>query len=281
MMGYQHDKERSPKRGLRIALWTGALVLFALFAGLGTWQVERLQWKLDLIERVETRVHAAPVAPPAPSRWGQMLAQSDEYRPVRLAGHYLYEYTTPVQAVSELGSGWWLLTPFCTSEGYIVLVNRGFVQLERGGPGRYPAHRAQAGSPVCASRIGSAPAAADASGDGGQIVVTGLLRMTEQHGGVLRGNDPEHNRWYSRDVQAIAMARGLYNVAPYFVDAAKNQEPADAPDHPAGGLTVITFRNNHLAYAITWYALALMVAGVCWWAARGGANPGQDDVSRK
>jgi surfeit locus 1 family protein len=33
-------------------------VFFVIFMGLGIWQVERLQWKLDLIERVDARVHA-------------------------------------------------------------------------------------------------------------------------------------------------------------------------------------------------------------------------------
>jgi surfeit locus 1 family protein len=226
--------------------------------------VQRLQWKLDLIERVESRVHAAPVAPPPPQRWGQVSSQSDEYRHVRLAGTYLYDYTTPVQAVSELGSGYWLLTPLCTSDGHIVLVNRGFVPLEQGS--RYRARLAPHGP---------------CPGTGTRVELTGLLRITEPGGGFLRNNDPVRNRWYSRDVKAIANARGLYNVAPYFVDAAKDQDPADAPDQPAGGLTVITFHNSHLVYAITWYALALMVAGAWWWAARGGANREQEDASRK
>jgi surfeit locus 1 family protein len=31
---------------------------------------------------------------------------------------------------------------------------------------------------------------------------------------------------------------------------------------------VIAFHNNHLVYAITWYTLALMVAGGAWLAVR-------------
>jgi surfeit locus 1 family protein len=277
MTRQQHEQESPRKRGKRIGLIAVALLLIVLFAGLGTWQVQRLQWKLALIERVESRVHSAPAAPPPPARWGQISAASDEYRRVRLAGHYLYQFTTPVQAVSEQGSGWWLLTPLCTDEGYIVFVNRGFVPMEQGGAARYPGRRASAGDSICTRVMGPGVR----RDDGASIELTGLLRITEPKGGFLRNNDPERNRWHSRDVEAIAKARGLYNVAPYFVDAAKNQDPADAPDHPAGGLTVITFHNTHLVYAITWYALALMIAGIWWWAARGGANPEQDDASRK
>ena len=238
-------------------LGVAALLLVALFLGLGTWQVVRLQWKLDLIARVDARVHADPVPAPLPARWAQVTKDSDEYRRVRLAGHYLYEFTTPVQAVSELGAGFWLLTPLCTPDGSIVLVNRGFIHAADNKPGRFPARKANA-----------APCPAP----GPTVDLTGLLRISEPGGGFLRENDPVNNRWYSRDVQAIAAARGLANVAPYFVDAGKNQDPAGAPERAIGGLTVISFQNNHLVYALTWYALALMVAGAWWWLVRGGAE---------
>jgi surfeit locus 1 family protein len=248
------------RRGLGPILVILGVLLVVLFAGLGTWQVVRLQWKLALIARVESRVAAGPVAPPPAARWAQVTAQSDEYRQVRVAGTYLYEYTAPVQALSELGSGYWLITPLCVADGSIVLVNRGFVPIEQGGPKNYPARKAPR-------------AACPASGP--EATLTGLLRISEPHGGFLRTNDPATNHWYSRDVQAIAASRGLANVAPYFIDAARGQDPAGAPGHPTGGLTVISFPNSHLMYAITWYALALMVAGAMWWAAR--RHPGEEE----
>ncbi len=268
-MMVSNDRPRRPGPWFLRAM---AVLLIVLFAGLGCWQVQRLQWKLALIERVESRVHSAPAAPPPPARWGQLTAASDEYRRVKLSGFFLYQFTTPVQALSDLGSGYWLVTPMCTSDGSIVLVNRGFVPVADGLLDKYPGHRAGNGAASCVPPMGARLRGYD---------VIGLLRVSEPRGGFLRENDPQHNRWYSRDVAAIAQARGLYNVAPYFVDAAQDQDPAGAPDHPTGGLTVISFHNNHLVYAFTWYALALMVAGAWWWAARGGANREQDDVSRK
>jgi surfeit locus 1 family protein len=241
----------------RLVLAVIGLFLIVLFAGLGTWQVQRLSWKLALIERVETRVGAPAAALPPATRWSSISKESDEYRHVALAGHFLYEYSTPVQAVSELGAGFWLVTPLCTPDGSIVLVNRGFITADQA-RGRYPA-RSAGGNP-CAAAAGPAHR------------LTGLLRITEPGGGFLRDNDPAGNRWFSRDVAAIAAARGLNNVAPYFVDAARGQDPANAPEHPVGGLTVISFQNNHLVYAITWYALALMVAGALWYVARTGGR---------
>jgi len=265
------------KTARRIAGFLG-LLLALLFLGLGTWQVVRLQWKLDLIARVDARVHAEPGALPPLARWASITKETDEYRRVRLSGHYLYEFTTPVQALSDLGAGFWLLTPFCTDEGHIIFINRGFIPASGNKPGAFPARRA-----------GAQPCAAP----GERVTVTGLLRLNESGGGFLRENDPANNRWYSRDVVLLAAARGLsafapYGasgaaplgapvVAPFFVDAGKGQEPQAAPQQAVGGLTVISFQNNHLVYALTWYGLALMVLGAWWWIARHGGTIRDDD----
>jgi surfeit locus 1 family protein len=240
-----------------------ALLLLVLFAVLGTWQMFRLQWKLDLIERVDARVHAAPAALPPVAQWPQISKESDEYRAVALSGHYLYQYTAPVQALSELGAGFWLLTPFCTDEGHIVFVNRGFIPSSGDIATRFPARTA--GPDACAT-------------PGEPIKLTGLLRISEPKGGFLRDNDPAGNRWYSRDIIALTAARGFdpARTAPFFVDAGKNQDPASAPERAVGGLTVISFPNNHLVYALTWYALALMVAAAWWWVARYEAKRSRD-----
>ncbi len=82
--------------------------------------------------------------------------------------------------------------------------------------------------------------------------------MTEPQGRFLRSNDPAQDRWYSRDVAAIAATRALTGVAPYFIDAEAGTDPEA---WPRGGLTVLDFPNNHLVYALTWFSLALMLAG--------------------
>ncbi len=98
----------------------------------------------------------------------------------------------------------------------------------------------------------------------GDLTITGLLRITESGGRFLRSNQPAENKWYSRDVAAIAAARGLSFVAPYFID-----EDVGAPDAwPRAGMTVVVFPDNHLVYALTWFALALMSLFFCLTASR-------------
>jgi surfeit locus 1 family protein len=230
---------------------TLAVLFFAIFVALGTWQLKRRVWKLDLIARVDQRVHAPPVAAPGPARWTQVTAAGDEYRNVTVDGTFLDQSQTLVQAVTTLGAGYWVLTPLRIEDGSLVLVNRGFVAAD--------------------DRARVQPGSAGANAGADSVHITGLLRITEPGGAFLRHNDPAANRWYSRDVQAIAQARGLTNIAPYFIDADASSRPTPglaSAVAPVGGLTVITFHNSHLVYAITWYTLALMVAGGIWIAIR-------------
>jgi surfeit locus 1 family protein len=255
MMAGASKRQRS--RALRVILVLAAGVMFAGFFALGTWQVFRLQWKLALIERVDQRVHAAPAPAPAMAQWPRLNAEADDYRRVRLSGVLLDGATTQVLASLERGIGYWALTPLCTADGGIVMVNRGFIPAGVGGWKPQPA------PPM---------AAADAckAAQGPVVSFSGLLRLTEV-AGRLRQNEPARNYWYTRDVQAIAQARGLPAVAPYFVDAdaaSARAAGAVAGEQPVGGLTVISFVNNHLVYAITWYALALMVAAATVWVIR-------------
>mgnify|MGYP003867355649 CR=1 FL=1 len=207
----------------------GAVLLVGLIAiagliALGTWQVHRRAWKLDLIAQVETRLKAVPVPAPA------IAGKADEYRRVAATGRYLTGRDALVQASTVKGPGWWVMTPLVTGPTIgrgVVLVNRGYV----------------------ATRHAPTPPQ-------GEVTVTGLIRPTEPGGGFLRYNDPAGDRWYSRDVAAIAR-RDRVAVRPYFIDA----DAGPATTAPVGGLTFVRFTNNHLVYALTWFALAVMVAG--------------------
>lgn len=226
---------RRGSAGLLASICAVGLVLVAGLTALGTWQIQRRAWKHDLIARVDARVHADPVEAPGPEDCTSLTAEADAYRRVRATGRLRQDSETLVQAVTELGGGFWVMTPLERADGTTILINRGFVPADRRDP---------------AARV-------EGRGDG-PVTVTGLLRLTEPGGGFLRRNDPAAGRWYSRDVDAIAQARGLSRTAPYFIDA---DATPNAGGWPVGGLTIVAFPDNHLVYAITWYILALMVAG--------------------
>ena len=232
----------TPNRRLRIrtALVTAiALILFAGFCSLGTWQLHRHAWKLDLTAHIEQQLQQTPVTAPERASWSS-VGEAQVYLPVSVSGHFLHDRETFVQAMTRYGSGYWLLTPLRTDQGFIVLINRGFVDSEH----RDPATRTEA------QRDGA-------------VEIACLLRLSEPRGRFLQANDAAADRWYSRDVVAIGAARrlGQQDLAPYFIDA---DDAAVPGGWPVGGLTVVHFRNTHLGYAFTWYALALMTALGAW-----------------
>ncbi|AKQ56791.1 SURF1 family protein [Bordetella hinzii] len=228
-------RNRPPRRAGTLALLAlaAALAFFTLCA-LGSWQLQRRAFKHELIAQVQARLQADRVPAPGAALWAGLTAANAEYRRVSATGRYDYSRQALVKAVTAMGDGYWVMTPLLRDDGSILFVNRGFV---------LPQWR-------------QAPAAPEA------VTVNGLLRMGEPGWGFLRRNDPAADRWYSRDVQGIARARGLGVVAPYFIDADAAPGASDPARAPAGGLTVLRFADNHLVYALTWYALAgLVLAG--------------------
>lgn len=219
----------------RVAIAAAAAIAAVLLAALGIWQLERRAWKLDLIARTQARMATAPVAAPARAAWPRVDGD-DVYTRVRLSGRWRPVPPVLVKAVTDLGAGRWAMSPLDTPQGTVV-INRGFVPDD--------------------SRARMPPAA-------GTVTITGLLRLDEPGGAFLRNNDPAADRWFSRDLGAMARARGWGPVAPFFVDADRR-----GGGWPRGGMTVVRFPNNHLVYALTWFALAALAGWFAWRVGRG------------
>ncbi|MBR0648384.1 SURF1 family protein [Roseomonas terrae] len=216
-----------------LALFGGGFLLLALlFGALGAWQLQRRAWKHDLIAQVEARFRIAPVPVPGRGEW-HLISARDAYRRIMADGQFLPDRETLVRATTVLGRGYWVMVPLQTADG-VVMVNRGFIPPDR-----------------------RDPAARSGPEQGASVRVTGLLRVSEPVGGFLRANDPAADRWYSRDIAAIAARHGLRDVAPFFIDA---EALPGATAYPVAGLTVIRFSDHHLVYALTWFGLALLSA---------------------
>jgi surfeit locus 1 family protein len=204
-----------------------------ILLGLGTWQVQRLQWKEGLIAQRDAMVAAPPIAPP------QTLAEAakNEFRHVAVDGVLLNDKEIFLAAASdEGGSGYQVLTPLQEAGGRIIFVNRGFIPLEL----KDPAKR-EAGEPS------------------GTTHITGLLRVppAKKPTFFLPDNRPDLNLWFWIDLPAMARAAGVPDAVSFYIDADKTPNPGG---WPKGGVTRLELPNNHLQYAITWYALAVALA---------------------
>ena len=142
------------------------------------------------------------------------------------------------------GPGYWVFAPAQLAGGSIVLINRGFVPLERKDP---------------ASRADGKPH--------GIVDVVGVMRWPETRGLFTPADDPKTNVWYLRDSKAIAEAKKWASVAPFYID---QEQPVPPGGAPLPGKLAVQLLDNHLQYAITWFGLALALAGVyvVWLAGR-------------
>jgi len=204
-----------------------------LLLGLGTWQVQRLDWKEGLIAERNAALAAAPVPLPKTVDDARSLA----FHPVRAEGEFLNDREIHLNAQSLKGdAGFHIITPLRLSDGAIVFVDRGFVPTDR-----------------------RAPATRQAGEIAGPTVVTGLLRQPEPPGWFTPANEPQKNSWFSIDLPAMTRAAAIESALPFYIDADKTPVPGGWPQ---GGQTITDLPNDHLQYAITWYALALALVAI-------------------
>jgi len=219
-----------PYPGMTVA----CAILFVLLCGLGVWQLERLQWKLALIATVNGHMTAAPVS------LGQittMPADQAQYRRVTLHGRFDHAKEAYVFTTDATGAPvYHVLTPFLTDGGETLMVDRGAVPKERLDP---------------ASRA--------AGNVAGEMALTGVWRAPDSPGLFTPAPDVRKRIWYSRDLAGIAAADHIALSDPVLVEADATANPGGLP---RGGQTVVSFRNEHLSYAITWFGLAIVLLGV-------------------
>jgi surfeit locus 1 family protein len=221
------------KLRFRPTLWPTlfSVPAFIVLVGLCIWQVQRLHWKENLIAARESRVAEAPVAlPPA----GDDPASVD-YRRVRLEGTFLHDKELYLGARSLNGNpGYHVLTPFTLAGGGAVLVDRGWVPIER----KVPESRAEGQLE-------------------GNRTVDGIVRLAPGKAWMQPDNEPGQNMWFFVDLPAMAAASGIDVRTDLYVDAGPAENPGK---YPVGGQTRIELPNDHLQYAITWGLLAAALA---------------------
>ena len=218
-----------PYPGLTIA----CVILLAILCGLGTWQLERLQWKTALIATVNSHMAAPPVSLDEILVMNQDEAQ---YRRVNLSGRFDHGREAYVFTTDQGAAVYHVLTPLTTDDGKVVMVDRGEVPKEK----LDPATRA-------------------AGNVDGQVHVTGVWRVPDPPGSFTPPPDAAKRIWFARDLAGIAATDHLSLAAPVVIEADSAPNPGG---WPRGGQTVVSFRNQHLSYAVTWFGLALCLLGV-------------------
>ncbi|OBZ68603.1 Surfeit locus protein 1, partial [Grifola frondosa] len=205
--------------------------------GLGTWQVQRLKWKVALIDDLEEKLQREPML--LPKQINLAALPEFAFRKVLLRGHWDHKHSLLLGPRVRDGTvGYHLVVPFIRSDGSVVLVNRGFVEKDL-------AHRARQIQ------------------EDGEVEILGMLRTAEVRNYFTPDNHPEKGEWYWVDVDAMAKYFGgeRSGVQPVFVEEIFEGHAGEASSRMAHGIPVgrsptVDIRNSHVSYIVTWYALS-------------------------
>jgi surfeit locus 1 family protein len=199
--------------------------------GLGSWQVERLEWKTALIADRTAALSAPPV--PAPMTADGVAAL--DFHHVSVTGTFDHTHELYIAALDARGiTGWQIVTPLILPDQRVLLVNRGFVPETK-----------------------KNPATREAGQIAGETTIEGILRLALKPTGlIVPENQAKVNFWIYVDLPAMATALGIdpSRLLPYYVEAGPTPNPGG---FPIGGQTRISLPNDHLQYAITWYGFAV------------------------
>jgi cytochrome oxidase assembly protein ShyY1 len=240
------------KRGTSFGIFT--LLMVALFAGLGVWQLQRRFEKHALIAQLTERLAAAPGPLPSPSQWSALTPAGDEFRRVSFAATYesrpdAMVYSSGSAVRDDIsGPGTWAFMPAVLPSGETVVVNAGFVQNTM----QDRAQEDRAVTPLTTH----AP-----------VMLSGYIRFPETAGALTPSENLAKRLWFTRDHLAMARALGWGEVAPFYIDL---EQPVPASVIPKPGPLEVHLKDDHLQYAITWFALAgaVVIAFGVWWRAQ-------------
>lgn len=215
---------------IRWEFWPSVITLpvLVLVIVLGVWQLERLEWKQSILRKIEQNLHEA--AQPLPAE----IADPDalEYSFVSAEGTYLHDKELLLGAQYYSGIlGYKLLTPLQLTDGRMVLVNRGWVPKEQ---------REQ-------------DTRAETLAEGVQTV-EGIVRMPNRRNIFTPENDPTGSGWFWIDQSAIEGVTGVSLMPIVLERVSEGGEGLPIPAKKA-----IELRNDHFMYAITWFAMAIIV----------------------
>jgi len=233
----------APRRRSWLGLLLPAFLVFCILIGLGVWQIQRKAWKEGLIAALTERLALPPQALPPAKAWSRLDPAHEEYRRVEFNAAFEPDREALVFASATAfrpdvdGPGYWVFAPArLVDGGGVVMVNRGFVPQDR------------------------QDAKSRGAGDvAGPLHIVGAMRWPDTRHWFTPNDDPAHNLWFSRDPAAIAAAKAIGPVAPFYVEQEAPMPPGGLPQP---GKLVVSLPDNHLQYALTWFGLAAVLAGV-------------------
>jgi len=205
----------------------------AFLASLGLWQLNRLEQKEAMIARVQANIDGAPKSV---SEIDALLKAGEDIDYVGATATGTFDHTAESHyyATFKGRSGYYIYTPLLQADGTALIVNRGFVPLERKDQATREEGQVE-----------------------GEVTITGPARSAppEKPNVAVPNNDLTNNIFYWKSLSQMVPSKDGEKLPTenFFLDANANPNPGGLP---VGGVTRVSFPNNHLQYAFTWFGLA-------------------------
>jgi len=228
------EKQKFHKKEDSLAKY-GFLLLPLVALALGTWQLKRLRWKEELIEERTKRLQENPKE--ISSKELSLEELNDlAFRRVSCTGRFRHSGEILVGPRSHKDeSGFYVVTPFETTDGVSILVNRGWIPTKLKDPSTREADQIK-----------------------DIITIHGVIRAHKMKGTFTPPNNVEKEQWFWMDIQTMANSRGTTALMLDQLD------PTIKGHFPISGMLEVDLPNNHLNYAITWYSLGVALSYMCW-----------------
>ena len=195
----------------------------AILISLGVWQLHRLAWKESMLADIQRSIEGAPVPLPA------AVDPSMKYLPVTVSGTTTGQEIDVLSGTRESGGGYQIVSALVTDDGRRILLDRGFVDQD---------HKRDPRPPV-------------------RLDVVGNLHWPQEKGSATPAPNLDQNIWFARDAPAMAKALG---TEPVLVVAAEVR--GDAQGVEPIPVAIEGIPNNHLSYAVQWFMIAAVWAGM-------------------
>ena len=201
---------------------------FLILIILGSWQVQRLSWKSNLISNYNNNFQQAPITVKELFK----DRKKNKYRRTVIYGEY--DHANEIQIIGktyEGNAGFHIISPFILENNEIIYINRGWV------PKKYADKKTRKFSLL-----------------EDKVRVVGLVRLPQKKGYFVPENEPENGFWFTIIPEELNGHLNIIGEKEFYIDELNIDEKLKLP-MPANGKVQVP--NNHLQYAITWYSLAL------------------------
>ncbi|MBL4588759.1 MAG: SURF1 family protein [Alphaproteobacteria bacterium] len=217
------------KKSFPIGATIATLISTIILCALGTWQIQRLEWKQELLQNLEREYAKDPSSQSLEIEDFQKITKND-VRYGTVTGHFLDEKEVVVgPRIHAEQSGYGLYTPLELSTGGVVLIYQGWIAKTK----KEPRERSE-------------------SQTLGNVTIEGTARYVPKGWRFGIKNSPEKDGWIYIDMDDIAHAKEIDTLPPviFYAESMSPEIEMIRKDQEKWFP-----KNNHQQYAIFWFMM--------------------------